>query len=308
VRTVHFEVNIPHHSYLKRLVPGLTTSDILSIKNAGKYNEAQVVTVRSHSKINDGVLNKLPNLKLICTRTGGYDHIVLDSCKKRGIAVYRVPDYGAYAIAEHVFAMLLSMTRRVVASQKEIREGKFSYEKCEGYTLNGKTLGVVGTGKIGLEVARLGKAFGMKLAAFDVLKNDSAALEIGFNYLTLEDLIKTSDVITLHVPLLPQTKHLINTKTIKQMKKGVIFVNASRGAVVNTSELVKHIKKFKYVCLDVLEDEEGFSKDNPLLKYDNVLITPHCAFFTDRTIEASSKITYDNIQAFLGGSDVNRLT
>lgn len=269
--------------------------------------KAEIVTLTHNSQVNVDNLKKLPNVRLVITRTVGTDHIDLEMCKKRNIAVYHIIDYGATNIAEHVFALLLSGTRRVLDSQKEIRMGKFSYENFPGFTLKGKVLGVIGTGKIGLETIKIAKSFGMQIIAFDVYKNEQTAQELGFKYVDKSKLFTQSDVITLHAPLLPSTKHIINEESIGKMKEGIVLINTARGGLVHTEDLIKHIQKFRFVGLDVLEDEEKFSKIHPLLRFDNVIITPHIAFFTDYTIKKIAEETYKCIENFKMGIDTGRV-
>ncbi|OGK13226.1 hypothetical protein A2861_02860 [Candidatus Roizmanbacteria bacterium RIFCSPHIGHO2_01_FULL_38_15] len=247
--------------------------------------------------MNKKTLVFFPKLKLIVTRTVGMDHIDLDYCKKMGIVVNNILDYGSFNIAEHAFALLLSGTRNIINSQKEIQKGIFSYTNYLGISLKNKRIGVVGTGKIGLEVIKRAKGFEMEVVAYDVYKNEKAAKKLDFPYITLEELAKTSDVITLHAPLLDSTKHMINKKIIRLMKKGVILINTARGGLIDTRALVNEIKKFRWVGLDVLEDEEKFTKKHPLLTFDNVVITPHIAFYSDASVkkiaEETEKIIYD---------------
>lgn len=276
---------------------------VSEIKKVPKYSQIQGLTIKSQSKVNSKILSDLPNLKLLVTRTVGTDHINLDSCKKKNIAVYYLVDYGAFNIAEHTFALLLSGTRRIIDSQKEIKKGQFSYQNFLGFSLKGKTLGIIGTGRIGLEVIKLANAFGLKVVAYDVVKTR----EQGFKYVSLDELLSRSDVISLHVPLLPQTKYLINQAAIKKMKNGVILLNAARGELIKTADLIKNIKKFRFVGLDVLENETKFSKNHPLLKFANVLITPHLAFFTDASIKIIAQETQKCIENFVARDKTGRV-
>ncbi len=218
--------------------------------------------------------------------------------KKKGIVVKNIPDYGAYNIAEHVLALLLTGARNIIPSDKQVHEGMFTYKDFMGVGLRGKTLGVIGTGKIGLELIKIAKGFEMQITAYDIVKNEKAEEDLGFVYVSLNKLLKTADFISLHVPLLPETKYLIGDKEIKMMKKGVILINTSRGAIINTKALIKNIKKFKAVCLDVVEGEENFTKNNPLLKLNNVIITPHIGFFTDNSIKRIGEETMIIINNF----------
>lgn len=304
MRIVHLDIDQNFDS----LITGEKYPFSLSeIKKVLKHSQIQGLTIKSQSKVNSKILSDLPNLKLLVTRTVGTDHINLDSCKKKNIAVYHIVDYGAFNIAEHTFALLLSGTRRIIDSQKIIKQGKFSYENFLGFSLKDKTLGVIGTGRIGLEVIKLAKAFEMKVVAYDVIKNEKAAQELNFEYISLAKLFLNSDVITLHIPLLPETKHLINNPSIKKMREGVILINTARGGLINTKDLIVNIKKFRFVGLDVLENEEKFNKNHPLLKFDNVLITPHMAFFTDASVKAIAEETQKCIENFKRGDKTGKV-
>jgi len=280
----HFEVIEPLKKYLK----GRLYSFPLSVKSLPEVVDKEKITafsITSYTIITDKLLDYFPKLRLIVTRSVGMDHINKSACKKRRVVVKNIPDYGAHNIAEHALALLLVVARNIIPSFYQVCQGKFSYKDFMGVGLRGKTLGVIGTGKIGLELIKLVKVFGMQVIAYDVAKNRQTAQEYGFNYVGLEKLLKIADFISLHVPLLPETKYLIGEKELKMMKKGAILINTSRGAIINTKALIKNIKKFRAVCLDVIEGEENFTKNNPLLKFNNVIITPHIGFFTDDSIK-----------------------
>lgn len=267
-------------------------------KNIKNKNESRAITIKSSSRINDLILKKFPNLKLLVTRTVGIDHINLTDCKKTQIVVKNIPNYGAFSVAEHVFALLLTLTRKVIFLDKEIRNGRFISTGAKGFTLEGKTFGVIGAGRIGTETIKLAKAFKMKVLAYDMYPNKLLAKKIGFQYVSLDKLLKNSHVISLNVPLTEKTRHLIGKKEINKMKKGVVLINTSRGAVIDTLALIKNINKFSYVGLDVLEDETKFSQNHPLLNFKNVVITPHCAFFTDKSSKTIAKKTKEIILSF----------
>ena len=294
MKIIHFDVDTELNKYFDGEKYPYTLQEITDKK---KFSEVECITIKSFSYINKKTLVFFPKLKLIVTRTVGMDHIDLDYCKKMGIVVNNILDYGSLNIAEHAFALLLSGTRNIINSQKEIQKGIFSYTNYLGISLKNKRIGVVGTGKIGLEVIKRAKGFEMEVVAYDVYKNEKAAKKLDFPYITLEELAKTSDVITLHAPLLDSTKHMINKKIIRLMKKGVILINTARGGLIDTRALVNEIKKFRWVGLDVLEDEEKFTKKHPLLTFDNVVITPHIAFYSDASVkkiaEETEKIIYD---------------
>lgn len=279
----------------KNFVFPLNEKTVEKIKNK---KAIKIITLTGPTKINNKVLKFFPNLKLLITRSTGADHINLADCQKQGIVLKNMPDYGSFFVAEHIFSLLLSLTRKIIYLNQETRKGKFDYQKGKGLTLEGKIFGSIGAGRIGLESFKLAKAFKMKVLAFDVYKKFGLAKKFGFQYTTLNNLLKKADVISLTVPLNEETYRLIDEPEIRKMKRGVILINASRGAVVNTRALVKNIRKFRYVALDVLENEDKFSKNHPLLKFPNVLITPHCAFYTDKTMERIAQETKEIIKKF----------
>lgn len=303
---VHFDVDdtfAPHFREQKYPWP-LTEKTVKRIKNPALID---VVTMKSSSDLSATTLENLPALKGIMARTAGVNNIDLEYCRAHHIAAYHIPDYGSFAIAEHVFALILAKARKIIDLQVDIKRGLFTYTKGQGFTLQGKTIGIVGVGKIGKEVAKIARGFQMRILGFDITKDRSFALRTGLKYASLNTLLEQSDFISLNVNLNPQTFHLVNEANIKKMKTSVVLINVSRGEVIDTKALLKHISKFRFVGLDVVEGETQFSKSNQLLKHDNILITPHVAFFTDRTTTEIATITNRNIQYFLDGKQTNRV-
>ncbi|MBI4235055.1 hydroxyacid dehydrogenase [Candidatus Peregrinibacteria bacterium] len=274
-----------------------------TVKNASKFKDAEIFCVMIDSVLDAANLKKCPNLKLIATRTVGYNHIDLKYASKKGIKVCNVPDYGSHVIAEHVFALLLASIRNVLEGENRTAHQKFSWKGLKGIALQGKTLGVIGTGKIGLNVCRIGSlGFLMNVIAFDVHRDEEKALENHFKYVdSLDEIWKNSNVISLHVPLFPETKHLINEKTIKKMKDGVVLINTARGGLIDTKALIKAVKagKFSDVALDVLEHETNIKEDKELLQLPGVIITPHIAFYADDSIICMYKEAIRSINSYL---------
>jgi D-lactate dehydrogenase len=253
------------------------------------------------------VFERLPNLKLIVTRSVGYDHIDLAEAERRGISVCNVPDYGAHMIAEHAFGLMLAVARNVVKGNNRYKQERFfSDQSLEGIELRGKTLGVIGTGRVGLHSVRIAKGFGMRVIAHDVFQNQAAAEELGFGYASLERVLAESHVVTLHVSLNDATHHLMNADRLAQMKHGAILINTSRGAVVDTQALIAALRSGHLggAGLDVLEDERETYHDFADL---NVVVTPHLGWYTDGAVERILKIALGNIAAFMQGEIVNRL-
>lgn len=295
MKIIHLDVDAELDKYLNGEKYSYTLDEITS---AEKFADVEGITVKSIANAHKEQLSKFPKLKLLITRTVGTDHIDLEYCKKNGITVCNIVDYGSFNIAEHVFALLLAGTRNILNSQHEIKSGIFSYSNHLGIALKGKTIGIVGTGKIGLETIKRAKGFEMEVVAYDVFKNEKAAKELGFPYVALEELAAKADIISLHAPLLESTKHMINEKIIERMKPGAILINTARGGLIDTNALVNHIKKFRWVGLDVLEDEKEFSKDHPLLQFSNVVITPHIAFFSDASTKRIAEETENLIRSY----------
>ncbi len=300
----------------------------LSDKNIAKVKDADMLAIFIYSTITKDVLDKLPKVKLITTMSTGFDHIDLDACAARGVTVCTVPAYGDNTVAEHTFALILAVTRKIVESVERTRKGNFELNGLMGIDLKGKTLGVVGTGKIGKNVVRIGcEGFGMKVIAYDAFPNNKWAKECGITYVPFEQLLSESDIITFHVPLMKETTHMLNTKNLNRVKKGAILINTARGAIIETHAIVEGIKKgiFSGVGLDVLEEEcaikeekeiltDAFKgkcdlktllEEHVLLEQPTVYITPHSAFYSKEALQRIMDTTVNNINAFLAGLPVN---
>lgn len=300
----------------------------LSLDSASAAADAPIVLVFVDSKVDAEVLAKLPELKLLATRSTGLDHIDLTAAKADGVTVCSVPSYGEHTVAEHAFGLLLAISKRIFEGYDQIREhGDFSVERLQGFDLKGKTIGIIGTGRIGRHAIAIAKGFGMDVIAYDAFPNEALAAEFGFRYLPLPELLTASDVVTIHVPYMPETHHLLNKDTIPMMKRGAVLINTSRGAIVETESLLYALKEGRLggAGLDVLE-EEGALKDemgfvfsgttdhhdlkailanHVLIDMPNVVITPHAAFNTIEAVQRISETTLDNIEAFLKGAPIN---
>jgi D-lactate dehydrogenase len=252
---------------------------------------------------------------LIATRSTGFDHIDLAAAKARGITVVNVPSYGENTVAEFAFALILALARRVIDADERVREtGTFSQTDLRGFDLAGKTLGVVGTGRIGAHLIRMAQGFDMKVIGFDAYPNTALAEKLGFPYVSLPELLAASDIVTLHVPYNQQTHHLINTETITHLKKGSYLINTARGAIVETEALIEALKSetLAGAALDVLEEEtklqEGSAlseENNYLIAHPRVIVTPHVAFNTLEAVKRILDTTAENIKGFSAGSPIN---
>ncbi|MBT3450836.1 hydroxyacid dehydrogenase [archaeon] len=299
----------------------------INCKNAVKYSDLEAVSIFIYSKIDSKVLDCMPKLKFITTRSTGFNHIDLEECKKRKITVCNVPSYGENTVAEHAFALILNLSRKMFDSIERTKHSSFSLDGLRGFDLQGKTLGIVGCGKIGQHLVRMAKGFEMKVQVFDVYKNKDLAKELSFKYVTLNNLLKNSDVISLHVPLNKHTKHLINKEKFKLMKPNCILINTSRGGVIDTDALVWALKTKKIVGagLDVLEEEcniieetqlltkkhrnncnmKTLLENHMLLNMSNVVITPHNAFNTKEALQRILDTTVKNFKCYKKGRKVN---
>ncbi len=295
-----------------------------------KNEEVEVLSVFVGSQVDGTVLDRFPNVKYIAARSTGFDHIDIEEAKKRGIGVSNVPAYGSVTVAEFTFALLLSVSRKIFPAYNQILErGNFKKDGLRGFDLNGKTLGVVGVGKIGQNVIKIANGFGMKVIAFDKHPDEELSKGQGFEYAELDELLKQADVISLHVPYNPHTHHLLNKESFEKMKKGVVIVNTSRGGIIETQALVDALKDETVAGagLDVLEAEIYMGKElgalqeenvsdvdintvlhnKYLIEHPNVIITPHNAFNTQEAIERIFDVTIQNVKNFAGGEIKNEV-
>jgi len=297
MKIVHFDVDEEIKKYLKEEKYSFSLSKI-NLDKILKKDLINVISLKSQSTVNKNILSHLPNLKLIVSRTVGVDHIDLEACERNRVTVKNITDYGARNVAEHALALLLAGARNIVQANEQVHQGIYSYRNFLGTSFKDKTLGVIGTGRIGMELIRLMKGFELKIICYDVMKNIPASRDLNFSYVDLNFLLKNSDFISLHLPLLKSTHHLLTAKLLELMKPGVILVNTSRGEIVDEKALITNIKNFKAICLDVIENEGKFDRYNSLLKYKNVIITPHTGFFTDDSVKTIAFKTSHMIKYF----------
>jgi D-lactate dehydrogenase len=302
-------------------------SDYLNKENIGKIKDVEILSVFIYSKITKKELDLLPNLKLITTRSTGFDHIDIKECKARGIVVCNVPSYGSRTVAEHTFALILALVKKLFPSVEKTRRGDFTLDNLRTFDLENKKLGIIGLGKIGYHVARLGRAFKMKVLAYSPHTDERFAKKLGVKLVSLDELLKNSDIISLHAPLTNQTMHMINKETISKMKDGVILINTARGALVDSKDLVEALDSGKIAAagLDVLEEECNIKEERQilsphfagecdlktvlanhiLLNKPNVIVTPHNAFNSQEALQRILDTTIENIQSFLNNKPVN---
>jgi D-lactate dehydrogenase len=276
-----------------------------------------VVCAFANDSLNRKTLEVLKSegIKLIALRCAGYNCVDLEAAKELSLPIVRVPAYSPHAVAEHAVALLLTVTRQVHRAHARVREGNFSLDGLVGTELHGKKVGVLGTGKIGSIFAQIMTGFGCEVLAFDLKPNPELLAQKKTSYTTLDEIFKVCDIISLHLPLNPTTRHLIDANAISKMKKGVILLNTGRGGLIDTKALITALKKGQIgsAGLDVYEEEEEiFFRDHSsevlqddvlarLMTFPNVLITAHQAFLTDTALRCIAETTLQNISDFKNG-------
>lgn len=330
MKLIFFDVEPWEREYLEENFKDLSPTLIhesLSSDTVEQAVDAEIISTFLPSKFTPEILDKLPNLKHIATRSTGFDHVDLPSAEARGIVVSNVPFYGENTVAEMAFALILMISRKLYPAYLRSKELKFNHDELMGFDLKGKTLGVVGMGHIGQYAARYGVGFGMRVLASDPNNDEALAKEIGFEYAnSLEDMLKQADVITLHAPYNKHTHHLINKSNIDLIKPGSILVNTARGGLVETEALIYALDKgiLSGAGLDTLEGEpelneeweiitKDFDKEqlksiimnNTLIERDDVIVTPHNAFNTREAINRILEVTQSNIRGFISGTPEN---
>jgi len=276
-------------------------------------NGCDAVCAFVNDQLNAAVLNALKEIgiKIIAQRCAGFNNVDVATARKNNIAVVRVPAYSPHAVAEHALALIMTLNRKTHKAYNRVREGNFSLDRLTGFDLYGKTVGVIGTGKIGECFARIMQGLGCKVVVFDISVNKELEA-LGIKYLKLQEVLQQSDILSLHCPLTEQTKHLINNDTLAMMKNGAMLINTSRGALIDTKAVITALKngRLGYLGLDVYEQEEKlfFHDLNEnvitddllvrLLGFPNVLITSHQGFLTDEALTQIAIVTLQNITDF----------
>lgn len=296
----------------------------LNEDNIDKIKDADAISIFINSIITKNIIDLLPNLKFIATRSTGFDHIDLEHCTTKGIKVSNVPSYGAHTVAEFAFSLILNLSRNVINANNNLRASMdFNfYSSLQGFDLQGKTLGVIGTGRIGKNVIKIAKAFEMNVVAFDIFPDAKFAGENNFIYKSLLEVLGECDIITLHTPYTKENYHLINKENISKMKKGIFVINTARGALIDTEALIGGIKEgiITGAGLDVLEGERDLKiqheivgsnsseimdykmmvEDQMLIEMPQVIVTPHIAFYSKEAEMEIIKTTIENINGFMG--------
>ena len=277
------------------------------------------VCVFVNDKLSAHVISELKKagVQLIALRCAGFNNVDLAAAKENGISVVRVPAYSPYAVAEHAVALILTLNRKTHKAYNRVREGNFSLERLTGFDLHGKTVGVTGTGKIGQVFCDIMLGFGCRVLAFDLVAHQPTA-DKGVEYLPLIEILQQADIFSLHCPLNEQTRHIINEQTIAMMKEGVMLINTSRGALIDTTAAIGGLKsgRIGYLGLDVYEQEEklffndlseNIIQDDDimrLLSFPNVLITSHQGFFTEEALTQIARATMANVDDYAAGNEL----
>lgn len=284
--------------------------DALNMQTARLVSGYDAVCIFVNNPMDEELIAKVADLgiEVIALRSAGFNHVDLEACKKHGVTVYRVPAYSPEAVAEHTVALILTLNRKTHKAYNRVRENNYSLEGLTGFNLHHKTVGVIGTGTIGTAFCRIIKGFGCNILAFDPNENEKVK-EMGGRYVDFDELIKSSDIISLHCPLIPQTRHMIDRDSIDKMKDGVMLINTSRGALIDTPAVIDGLKqkKVSFLGIDVYEQEDNlFFKDLSseviqdddiarLMTFPNVLITGHQAFLTEEALQQITETTIQNL-------------
>lgn len=316
-------------SYFKSQIkgfPGKTYTEPLSLEKLDPKTE--ILGVFVDSKVDKKVFAALPNLKLIVTFSTGYDHIDVALAKKKKVTVCTVPSYGTETVAEHALTLMLALSKNLFPTVSRVKSGDFRYAGLRGFDLEGKTIGIMGTGRIGARLIHLLTPFNVTVIAYDKFKNKELAEDYGFEYVSKKALFESSDIISLHLPLFPETTHIINKTAIKQMKQGVHIINTARGGLIDSKALVWGLETGQVGAagLDVL-DQENLLEDplmlceacrtpeetsttlmnNLIIDHPKTIVTPHSAFNTTEAVKRIIKTSTDNIKAFVDGEPQNEI-
>ena len=322
MKIAFFELEGWEPPLLEKRLPGLQLeyhTHAVGTSDERALVDCDILSTFIFSQVNAGIFRLAPALKLVTTRSTGFDHIDRVTAAATGVQVANVPEYGSNTVAEHSFALLLALSRRVIAAHALTRAGRFDTKGLRGFDLRGKKLGVLGTGNIGLHMIRMATSFGMRVVAYDPFPRKTLGEVLNFEYVPFETLLADSDVISLHCPATADSHHLVRTETIQKMKRGVVLINTSRGTLINSHDLLEALESGHVASagLDVLEGE-GLIKDDVqlardasreqvlaasdrqrLLEHENVIVTPHNAFNSTEAVNRILDVTVENIQTFI---------
>jgi D-lactate dehydrogenase len=323
MKIVFFEINQKEKKYIRRRFDKnwnlIFTEEQLTASTKGLAADADIISVFIYSKVDKDIIESSPKLKLIAARSTGFNHIDIKCAKEKGIAVCNVPYYGENTVAEHTFALILALSRNLHKAYVRTLRNDYSLDGLRGFDLRGKVLGVIGAGSIGMHVIKMAIGFGMNIIAYDIKRNHILETMMGFKYVSLDELLSSSDIITLHSPYNKGTHHLLNMDNIHKVKKGALFINTARSGIIQPEALYYAIDTgiFSGAGLDVFEGEELLKEENQmltknvaiehleailkrniLLRRENVIITPHMAFDSIEAVERILDTTAENINNF----------
>ncbi|MBI5045053.1 MAG: hydroxyacid dehydrogenase [Candidatus Levybacteria bacterium] len=329
MKLAFFEIEEWEKPFLEKKLEGndlFFSTDPITV-DSPDISEIEVLSIFIYSKIDKELLEKMPKLKMLVTRSTGFDHLDVDVCKEKNIVVTNVPEYGTQTVAEHTFSLLLAISRKLIPSIERARKSDFTLDGLRGFDLYKKTIGVIGAGHIGQAVIKIAGAFGMDVLVYSKHHQMELALKHGFMYVDLDHLMRVSDIITFHVPLNEQTKHMLNKENITKLKKGVVILNTARGGIIETEALLMALEQgiVQAAGIDVLEEEcfikeerqlltEQFLKEcdlktsllnHVLVTKENVLVTPHNAFNSNEALQRILEVTVENIHAFIEQKPIN---
>ena len=332
----HFEINSEDKALLEQYNSNKEHNieyikENLTPETANKARTADVVTMFVNSVVDKNIIDALPNIKLLVTRSTGYDHIDVAYAESKGITICNVPAYGSRTVAEFTFALLLGLSRKIFLAVEQIKHSNnWDISHFEGMSLQGKTLGIVGTGRIGLNVMQIAKGFDMHIIAHDAFPSEQKAQDYGFTYTSLNELLNQSDVVSFHVPGGKDTHHLVNSENINQFKEHALLINTSRGDVIDPQAVLIGLnsRKIAGAALDVIEGENDLKEeaelmsgnklnfdnlktllnDHTLINHPNVIVTPHIAFNTAEARQEIIKTALENISCFLKSQPNNKVT
>jgi len=329
MKIAFFEVQDWEENFLGK---GFTGHEVKLLKHAldkkivNEVRDFDVISLFIYSKLTGDLLSELDRVRLVATRSTGFDHIDLEECRKRGVAVCNVPTYSENTVAEHTFALILSLSRMIHDAYERTRQNDFTCQGIQGFDLSGKVLGVFGTGRIGSRVIGIAKGFDMEVLAYDKYTNRSMEEKLEFQFTDVTNLLQRSDVVTLHLPLNEETYHFLNKEKIGLMKKEAIIINTARGGLIDTGALTEALVNGQLggAGLDVLEEETLIREEaqllldnvprerlatmlraHILLRLKNVIITPHCAFNSKESLQRLVNTTIENINSFIAGKPQN---
>lgn len=329
MKIAFFEIEDWEKPFLEKKLQGHELSfspDPLNMSSSD-LSDVEILSIFIYSTIDKELLGKLPKLKMIVTRSTGFDHIDSDACHRKGVVVTNVPEYGTQTVAEHTFALLLAISRKIIPSVERTRRSDFTLEGLRGFDLYKKTIGVIGAGNIGQAVIRIANGFGMDVLVYSKHQNMELASRHGFMYVGLDHLFGVSDVITFHVPLTDETKHMINKDILPKLKKGCIILNTARGGILETEAILMGLEQgiIAGAGIDVLEEEcfvkeerqlltDEFIKEcdlktqllnHVLVTKENVLVTPHNAFNSHEALQRILDVTIENVLSFVQQKPIN---